>query len=78
MTSLYSISERDTVHAKEYTECQAFSPVVRICLSPSPHPQASVASPFGSGGGGEVHSLAGEAAGRGEPIWTQGQTIWYL
>ncbi len=48
----------------EQTECQAFSPVVRIgaphplnprrvCVPPlPPHPQAGVSPPFGSGGGG--------------------------
>jgi hypothetical protein len=37
---------------REYTECQAFCPVVRIRSLPLPHPQASVAPPpFGSKGG---------------------------
>jgi hypothetical protein len=54
------------------TECQSFSPVVRIGSPPPPHPQASVAPPplwFRSGGGHTgTHSLGGE----GEPLRTQG------
>jgi hypothetical protein len=44
----------------DYTECQAFCPVVRIG-SPSLSPQASVAPPFGSWG--ETHSLVRERVG---------------
>ncbi len=45
-------------------------------LLPPLHRLASVAPPpFGSGGGGGAHSLAGE--GRAEPIRTKVQTLWY-
>ncbi len=55
----------------EYTECQAFSPVVRI--GSPPHPQASVAtSPLWFRGG---HTRL-RKRGRGEPIQTKGQTLW--
>ncbi len=56
------------------SECQAFSPVVRIGSSaPSPATECCP-PPFGSKGG--THSLAGEG---GEPIRTKGQrqTLWY-
>ncbi len=45
--------------ATEQTECQAFSPVVRIC---SPAPSTASYCPLCFGGGG-THSLAEEGAG---------------
>jgi hypothetical protein len=45
----------------KYTECQSFSPVVRIG-SPAPSPASECCPPtFGSKGG--AHSLGGEGAG---------------
>jgi hypothetical protein len=44
----------------EWTECYAFSVVVRIGTPPPPHTQASVAPSFGSGG---ITRLAGEGVG---------------
>jgi hypothetical protein len=61
------------MNTTEHTECQAFSPVVRIGSSP-PHQQASVPPPLGSRGGG--HTRLRER-GWGEPIRTKGQTLWY-
>ncbi len=62
---------RGKVGNTEWTECLAFSLVVRIGSS-TPHPQENVApSPFWDQGG--THSLAGEGAG--EPIQTMGQTL---
>jgi hypothetical protein len=52
----------------------SFSPVVGIGTPPTPHPQASVPSPFGSGGRG---TLAGERRGGRVPIPTRGHTLWY-
>ncbi len=54
----------------EYTEYQAFSPVVRIGTPPPPHTQATVYTPLwwgGGGGGGET-----EACGRGGPNTNEG------
>jgi hypothetical protein len=42
---------------------------------PPPSPAGECVPPFGSGGGGGAHSLAGE--GGGVPIRTRGQTLWY-
>ncbi len=42
-------------------------------LPPPPHPQARVPNPPGSRGGGHI-LLRGR--GKGEPIWTKGQTLW--
>ncbi len=44
----------------EQTECQAFSPVVRIGSPPRPLTRKRV---FSGGGGGGQHPLAGEGAG---------------
>jgi hypothetical protein len=57
----------------EQTECQAFSPVVRIG-SHAPHRQVNVVSPFGSRGGGHTRFRKRR---RGEPIQTKGQPLWY-
>jgi hypothetical protein len=48
----------------------SFSPVVGIGIPPTPHPQAGVPPPFGSGGRG---TLAGERGGGRVPIATRGQ-----
>ncbi len=48
------------IHSTEYTECQAFCPVVRI-ESPPPPPQARMFPPLGTWG--EPHSLAGYGVG---------------
>jgi hypothetical protein len=54
----------------ELTECQAFSPVVRI---ESPHPLTLCFR----GGGGGGNTLAFRRGGVGVPIQTRGQTLWY-
>jgi hypothetical protein len=43
--------------------------------SPTPHPQAFVPPPFGSGGRG---TLAGERGGGRVPISTRGHTLWFF
>ncbi len=48
----------------EYTECQDFSPVVRISWNPGTNQR----------GGGNTRL---RVRGRGEPIWTKGRTLWY-
>jgi len=53
-----------TLPLTEYTECQAFYPVVRIGTPPLPLCPR-----------GETYSLAGD--GVGDPIPTMGQTLWY-
>ncbi len=56
-----SIACELTVSTREYTECQAFCPVVRIG---SPHPSLAsecYSPPFRSRGG--THSFAGEKVG---------------
>jgi hypothetical protein len=61
------------VHPSEYTECQAFFPVVRI--GSPPRPLGSVAPPpFGSQGGATLTCGGG---GWEDPIPTKGQTLWY-
>jgi hypothetical protein len=52
----------------------SFSPVVGIGTTPTPHPQASVPPPFGSGGRG---TLADEKGGGRVRIPTMGHTLWY-
>jgi hypothetical protein len=52
----------------------SFSLVVGIGTPPTPHPQASVPSSFGSGGRG---TLAGERRGGKVPIPTRGHTLWW-
>ncbi len=59
----------------EQTECQAFSPVVRIGTTPPPHPQASVSYPPSVRGGG-IHTRWGER-GWGIPIPTKGPTLYF-
>ncbi len=59
----------------EYTECQAFSPVVRIGSpppAPSPTSERCISPPLFPKGG--THSLAGEWTG--ELSRTKGQTLW--
>jgi len=56
----------------DYTDCQAFCPVVRIG-SPSPSQQASVAPPLDPRG--EKNSLVRE--GVGGPISDEVQALWY-
>ncbi len=54
--------EQKLFYYTEYTECQAFCPVVRIGFPhATSHPQTSVAPSPGSKG--ETHSLAGEGGG---------------
>jgi hypothetical protein len=48
------------VPTKEFTECQAFCPIIRIGSPPSPQPQASVAPPLWVQG---RDTLAGEGWG---------------
>jgi hypothetical protein len=52
----------------------SFSPVVGIGTPPTPHPQANVPPPLGSGGRG---TLAGEKGGGRVPVPTRGHTLWY-
>jgi hypothetical protein len=47
----------------EYTECQAFSPVVRISSAPPPNPQASAAPPLWFQRAGGDTLAEGERAG---------------
>jgi hypothetical protein len=47
----------------EYTEYQAFSPVVRISSAPPPHPQASAAPSLWFQGAGGDTLAEGEGAG---------------
>jgi hypothetical protein len=72
---MYSYLRRNRTTA--YTECQAFSPVVRIGPPLPLHPQASVAPPPPPNlllGG--RHTCLREM-GWGEPIQTKGRTLWY-
>jgi hypothetical protein len=61
-------------HPTELTECQAFSPVVRIGSPRPPHLRAIVAPPPLLDPGGDT-----PACGRGGEgiIRTKGQTLWY-
>ncbi len=61
---------------KEYTECRAFSPVVRIG-SPPPHPQASVVPPPPAHLVPKGEHTRLRERGRGEPVRTKEQTLWY-
>ncbi len=51
ISNAHSNLDRLSLRPTEYTECQAFCPVVRIG-SPTPSPQVSVAAPPGPGGEG--------------------------
>jgi hypothetical protein len=73
MLSEYALCRLHTeknASATEYTECQAFSPVVRYWLPPPPHPQACVAPPLVPGG---THSLVGEVGGGGSQFGRRGR-----
>jgi hypothetical protein len=59
----------------QYTECQAFYPVIRIGIPPTPSPVRECCSPaLGSRG---RHTHQGGGGGMGEPIPTMEQTLWY-
>jgi hypothetical protein len=69
--------QRKSPQHTEWTECLAFSLVVRIWIPPPPYPQASVSPPPHICFRGITHSLAGEGVGVGDPIPTRGQTLWF-
>jgi hypothetical protein len=72
---LFPNEYKNSAMTTEYTECQAFSPVVRIG-SPAPTSKRVLPSPpFGSGGGG--HTRLRERGRGGEPIRTKRQTLCY-
>ncbi len=63
----------------EYTECRAFSPVLRSGSSaPSAPSECCPPPPFGSKGQGQTHSLAGEVPRGANPDeGTESETLWY-
>jgi hypothetical protein len=75
--SVGPFSFNSTTEAREYTECQAFYPVVRIG---SPHPlncKRVWLPTFESKGGDTLTSGWGDGGGGGESIPTMGHTLWY-
>ncbi len=74
--SSYSLGLKAMYDSTEYTECQAFHPVVR---NGSPHPLTPrECFSFGSiGSKTDTHSPCGGGGGMLEPIPTMEQTLWY-
>jgi hypothetical protein len=59
---------------KEYTECQAFCPVIRIGSTPHPHPSECCSPSWVQGG----NTLACGGGGEGGPNSDEGSDTWVL